>query len=80
MGLIWFKVFINVVNDRKNIPLANLRMIQKLWGCSAAIQRDVDKLEKKLDKLNKKCIVLNLGRTNSRNQHMMEVGQLESRK
>lgn len=80
MSLIWFKVFINVVNDGKNIPLANLQMIQKLRGCSAAIQRDVDKLEKKAEKLNKKCVVLNLGRTRPRNRHMLEAGQLESRK
>lgn len=49
--------------------------------CPAAIQRDLDSLEKWADRdlmFNKKCTVLHPGKDNSKHQYMQGATQLES--
>ncbi|KAK4807114.1 hypothetical protein QYF61_018455 [Mycteria americana] len=88
LGPILLKVFINELDDGAQCTLSKFSDNTKVGGVAdtpeggAAIQRDLDRLEKwanrNLMKFNKgKCQVLHLGRNNPRHQYMLGASQLE---
>ena len=89
MGPIQFSIFINDLDDGAVCTLGKFADSTKLGGVAdapeghAAIQRDLDRLEKWADRnlmqYNKgKYKVLHLGRNNPRHQYMLGATQLES--
>ncbi|GAB0182112.1 cAMP-dependent protein kinase inhibitor alpha [Grus japonensis] len=88
-GLILFNFFINNLVDGTECPLSKFAGNSKLGVVSdtpeghAAIQRDLDRLEKwanrKVMKFTKeKCEILHLRRNNPKQQYVLEANHLES--
>ena len=84
-----FNVFVNDPDDGTECTLGKLTGDTKLRGAAdapdgcAAIQRDLDRLEKWADRnlmqfSKGKCKVLHLGRNNPRHQYMLGDAQLEN--
>ena len=89
LGPVLFNIFINDLDDRAECTLSMFAGDIKLGGVAdipegrAAIQRDLDELEKWADrnlmKFNKqKCKALHLGRNTTRHQYTLEGSQLET--
>ncbi|GAB0207878.1 mitochondrial enolase superfamily member 1 [Grus japonensis] len=82
LGPVLFNIFINDLDDGAECTISKFADDTKLGGV-VAIQRDLNKLEKRADRnlmwFNKgKCQVLHLGRNKPRHQYMLEATQVES--